>query len=45
MPAVLSGDGHAQDQYRRIGHYKFSLLEAEKNSWFDDCVEQDIWIV
>lgn len=45
VPAVLSGDGHAQDQYRRVGHYKSSFLEEERNSWFDDCVEQDIWIV
>lgn len=45
VPAVLSGDGHAQDQYRRVGYYKISPDEPEKNSWFDDCGEQDIWIV
>lgn len=45
VPAVLSGEGHAQDQYRRVGHYKSNFLEEERNSWFDDCVEQDIWIV
>lgn len=45
VPAVLFGDGHAQDQYRRVGYYKISPQEPEKNSWFDDCGEQDIWIV
>lgn len=43
---VLSGDsGHDQIQYRRVGHYKISHEEPEKNSWFDDCGEEDIWIV
>lgn len=45
VPAVLSGEGHAQDQYRRVGYYHINLQEPEKNSWFDDCEEQDICIV
>lgn len=35
VPAVLSGDGHAQDQYCCVGHYEFSLLGAEKFFWYD----------
>lgn len=46
VPVVLSGDGgHDQDQYRRVGYYKINADETEKNSWFDDCGEEDIWIV
>lgn len=45
VPAVLSGNGQVQDQYRRVGYYKISPYKVEKNSWFDDCEEQDIWIV
>lgn len=46
VPVILPGDGgHDQGQYRRVGYYKISHEEPEKNSWFYHCREEDIWIV